>query len=308
MNSAILETPGPHVEVPSRLRDFIQLTRPRIGAMSLVTVAVGYLLGAGNGFHWHDLFHVLLGTGLVASGASAVNQWMERSSDARMKRTARRPLPAARLRPGTVLLFGLALAGAGLGYLYGMLPQGAACLVAAITFTSYILLYTPLKRVTILNTVVGAVPGALPPVIGWAAARGSVDWKVLSLFTIIFIWQLPHFFAIAWLYREDYAAGGLRMLPAIDPDGTLTAQVMVGFCVLLIPVSMGPALLGMTGDIFLTGSVLLSIYFLVCAMDFRRMRSRDNARFVLKASLYYLLGLMVLLVLDGIFPIYFLGR
>ncbi len=287
---------------PPRIADYVQLTRPRIGAMALFTVAVGYFIGAGSDARAITLLHTLLGTALVAMGASALNQWMERKTDARMKRTANRPLPAGRLHPAEAFAFGALLGVGGTAYLALTIPHPSVAIIAAATLLSYVFVYTPLKRVTVWNTVVGAVPGALPPLIGWCAARGEITLEGLSLFAILFVWQLPHFFAIAWLYRDDYAVGGMRMLPAVDPDGRLTAQAMVGLCILLIPVSMGPALLQMTGQLFLVSSVFLSVYFLVCAMDFRRKPTRENARFVLKASLYYLAGLMLLLLIDGVLP------
>lgn len=291
------------VAVPRpRLADYFELSKPKIGAMALVTVAVGYLLGAAPGFRADHLLHTLLGAGMVAAGGSALNCWLERRADARMRRTADRALPAGRVSPAEVFAFGLVLAIGGVAYLAYVLPTPAAAIVAALTFALYVGVYTPLKRVTTWNTVVGAVPGALPPVIGWCAANGTVVAEGWVLFAILFVWQLPHFFAIAWLYRDDYAAGGMRMLPIVDPDGRHTAQAMIGLCILLIPVSMGPALLQMTGQLFLISSVFLSVYFLVCAMDFRRHRTRENARYVLKASLYYLGGLMLLLLIDGVLP------
>lgn len=302
MKSATLETvPMESAERP-RIADYVQLTRPRLGAMVLFTVAVGYLIGAGPHARVLVLLHTLLGTALTAFGASALNQWMERKTDGFMKRTANRPLPAGRLHAAEAFAFGWLLGIGGTLWLLLALPTPHSAIIAATTLLSYVLIYTPLKRVTVWNTLIGAVPGALPPLIGWCAARGQIDFEGASLFAILFVWQLPHFFAIAWLYRDDYAAGGMRMLPAIDPEGRLTAQVMVGMCVLLIPVSMGPALMQITGQLFLVGSVLLSIYFLVSAMDFRRNRSRENAKFVLKASLYYLGGLMLLLLIDGVLP------
>lgn len=301
MKSATLET-VPMDSARPRIADYVQLTRPRLGAMVLFTVAVGYFIGAGKDARLIVLLNTLFGTALVAAGASALNQWMERKTDARMKRTANRPLPAGRLHPAEAFGFGALLGIGGTAYLALTLPHSNSAIIAAATLLSYVLIYTPLKRITVWNTVVGAVPGALPPLIGWCAARGEINLEGASLFAILFVWQLPHFFAIAWLYRDDYAAGGMRMLPIVDPDGRHTAQAMIGLCILLIPVSMGPALLQMTGQLFLISSVFLSVYFLVCAMDFRRHRTRENARYVLKASLYYLGGLMLLLLIDGVLP------
>jgi len=182
------------------------------------------------------------------------------------------------------------------------LPTPAAAIVAAITLLTYVLVYTPLKPVTAWNTVIGAFPGALPPVIGWVAARGDLSWGALSLFAILFVWQLPHFFAIAWLYREDYAAGGMRMIPAGDPHGAFTGRAMIGTCILLLPITMLPALIGQAGPLFLTGAIFLSVLFLNCAIEFRKRPTRMNAKYVLRSSLLYLAGLMLLLVVDGVVP------
>jgi protoheme IX farnesyltransferase len=283
-----------------RLADYVQLTRPRIGLMALFTVAVGYFLAAGPGGSALVLLHTLLGTGIVASGASALNQWLERKSDAKMRRTANRPLPAGRLHPREALAFGLVLGVAGVAYLALALPSPAAAVVAAITLVTYVGVYTPLKPVTAWNTVVGAFPGALPPVIGWCAAAGGLTPGAVALFAILFVWQLPHFYAIAWLYRDDYAAGGLRMLPAVDPDGSLTSRAMIGTCLLLMLATALPALLGLCGALYLAGALLLGVLFLNCALQFRRDPSRANAKYVLRASLLYLTGIMLLVLYDGV--------
>ena len=291
-----------------RIADYVQLTRPRIGMMALFTVAVGFMLGSTGEVRAVLLFHTLLGTGLVASGASAINQWIERKTDARMKRTANRPLPSGRLRPIEALVFGLVLGVGGTCYLAMFLPSPVAAIVAAVTFITYVALYTPLKPLSVWNTVVGAFPGALPPVIGWCAARGTIDIEAVALFLILFVWQLPHFFAIAWLYRDDYAAGGLRMLPAVDPHGRLTTRAMIGTCLLLLPVTMIPSLVGMTGPFYLAGAIFLSVCFLNCAIQFRKSLTRTNARHVLRSSLFYLTGIMLLLIYDGFLLPRYVGR
>ncbi len=240
MKTAVLEQMQPVEMTRPRIAEYVQLTRPRIGAMALFTVAVGYLVAAGHDVRRAIFFQTLFGPGLVAAGASALNQWLERKSDARMRRTANRPLPAGRLLPAEALGLGVALGVFGTTYLAYTLPSPAAALVAAITLLTYVFVYTPLKPVTAWNTVVGAFPGALPPVIGWCAARGTLSVEAAPLFLILFVWQLPHFFAIAWLYRDDYAAGGLRMIPIGDPDGKFTARAMIGTAALLLPVTMLP--------------------------------------------------------------------
>jgi len=290
----------------TRAADYLELTKPRIAVAVLFTVAVGYLSAAGGSPDLAALLHTLCGTALVAGGASALNQLLERHSDALMRRTENRPLPAGRLHPFEVLVFGMILGAAGLLYLAVSLHHPWAALVAGITFVSYVFLYTPLKRLTPLNTLVGAVPGALPPVIGWAAARGSAPveatslYEVLTLFLIVFLWQVPHFLVIAWIYRDDYARAGLCMLPVNDPDGALTGRYMITYCLALIPVSLVPALLGVTGLVYLVGALALGLGFLACAVHFTRTHSTKNARRVLRASLIYLPALLTLLLLNGI--------
>lgn len=301
MKTAVLEQ-SDAVLIRPRFADYVELTRPKIGAMALFTVAVGYALAAGRDFRMLTLLHTMLGTALVAAGASALNQWLERKSDARMRRTANRPLPSGRLHAVEALAAGALLGVVGVAYLAYTLPDPAAAFVAALTLLTYVFVYTPLKPVTTWNTVVGAFPGALPPVIGWCAARGALSWEAAPLFLILFVWQLPHFFAIAWLYRDDYAAGGLRMIPIDDPDGKFTGRAMIGTCLLLLPVTMVPALVGQAGPRFLTGAIFLSVLFLNCAIEFRKAPTRMNAKYVLRSSLVYLGGLMLLLIYDGVAP------
>src|SRR5439155_17386895 len=201
MKAATTACPAAPSLVRSRLADYLMLTKPRVAILVLFTVACGSLLAAGGSPDWLLLCHTILGTALVAGGASALNQLLERDSDGLMWRTENRPLPAGRLLPMEVLLFGAALGGAGVAYLALVVRQPLAAVVATITFLSYVFVYTPLKRRTTLNTLIGAVPGALPPVIGWVAVRGSFDPEIVSLFVVLFLWQVPHFLAIAWIYR-----------------------------------------------------------------------------------------------------------
>jgi protoheme IX farnesyltransferase len=245
------------------------------------------------------LLHTVLGTALVAGAASALNQLIERRRDAHMRRTENRPLPAGRLGPLEVLLFGLVLAAAGLTYLALAVPRPWAAVVAAVTLVWYVAVYTPLKPRTTLNTLVGAVPGALPPVIGYVAARGEITAEAWVLFLIVFLWQVPHFLAIAWIYRDDYARAGLRMLPVIDRDGRRTGGRMIAYCVALLAASMLPLWLGPARWLYLAGAALLGLAFLAGAVRFRVRRSADRARGVLRLSLLYLPGLLALLLLDG---------
>lgn len=297
VTTAIPET-APAVQV--RVADYLELIKPRISMMVLLTVAAGALLASKGLPDWALLCHTLVGTALVAAGASALNQLLERDSDALMRRTENRPLPARRLQPLEVLIFGMGLGLGGVAYLLLALSHWMAALVAACTFLSYVFVYTPLKRKTTMNTLVGAVPGALPPVIGWAAVRGSVDSEIMILFAILFLWQVPHFLAIAWIYREDYRRAGLCMLPVLDPEGNMSARQMMAYCLALIPVSLAPLLVGAAGWYYLTGALVLGIGFLASAVAFARQHSLFRARSVLRASLVYLPALLVLLLLDGV--------
>ena len=279
--------------------DYVELTKPRIAVLVLFTVAAGALLAGPGVADWAVLLHVVCGTALVAAGASALNQLLERHSDALMRRTENRPLPAGRLQPVQVLAFGVALGILGLVYLAAAVRQPLTVAVALVTFLSYVFVYTPLKRHTWLNTLVGAVPGALPPVIGWTAVRGTLDLEAGLLFLILFLWQLPHFYAIAWIYREEYGRAGLQMLPVADPAGDRTARQMAGFCLALVAASVLPVAAGHLGLPYLAGALALGAYFFGATLGFARARSAAQARRVLRASLVYLPVLLALLLLDG---------
>jgi protoheme IX farnesyltransferase len=282
----------------SRFVGYAELTKPRIALMVMFTVVIGAVLAAGGRVDPLLLLHTVLGTALVAAGASALNMYLERRADARMRRTENRPLPAGRLRPQEALLFGTALGLVGTAYLALMLPHIGAALVAAVTFVTYVFVYTPLKRVTPLNTLVGAVPGALPPLIGWTAVRGSLDVEAAGLFLIVFFWQVPHFLAIAWIYRDDYARGGFRMLPIGDRDGSLTGRNMVLYCLALIPASLLPPLGGHVGLVYVAGALLFGLGFFACTLGFLRAPSAASARRVLRGSLLYLPAVLALLLID----------
>ena len=281
----------------STASDYLELTKPRITLMVVLTALVGYVMASPGGVGLARLLATLVGTGLVAAGASALNMLLERDVDARMERTKRRPLPSGRLRPTEALLFGLGITVAGLLEL-AWLTSLAAAAVAAVTWASYLFLYTPLKPVTSLSTVVGAFPGALPPVIGWAAARGSLEAGSFVLFAILFLWQIPHFLAIAWIYREDYARGGLQMLPVLDPGGLVTGRQAVANSVALLLVSLTPVLARMAGGLYLTGAVLLGVAFIGDAAVAAVRRTVPAARWLFLASVLYLPALCGLLLLD----------
>lgn len=295
--------------VRPRAADFVELTKPKIAVMALVTVAVGYFLGADPANVRPDLLlHTLVGAGVVAAGGSALNHWLERRADAKMWRTANRPLPAGRVTPEEALGFGWTLGVGGVVYLLAALPTPGAAIAAGLTFALYVGVYTPLKRLTSWNTVVGAVPGALPPVIGWVAARGTLDAGGLALFAILFVWQLPHFYSIAWMHRADYARGGMVMLPILDgPDGRLTGRATVATGVLLVVATAVPFWVGAAGWAYLIGALPLAVWFLARGVRFAKSPTNTTARTVLRGSLVYLCGVMALLVLDGIAPRYFGG-
>jgi len=279
------------------MRDFLELTKPRITVLILICTAVGYVFGARNSFHLSLFLHVLLGTALMASGTAALNQWYEADSDARMRRTSKRPIAAGRIKRIHGFAFAVALAVAGFADLW----FGANALAAALglfTLATYIFLYTPLKQRSAVCTTVGALPGAMPPLIGYAAASGSLDAAALALFLIMFVWQFPHFYAIAWMYREDYARGGIRMLPVIEPDGESTARRIVACSLLLIPISLVPRLLGMTGSIYVAAAIAAGLVLLYFGVRLGRERSLVGARQVLLASVLYLPALLTVMLLD----------
>jgi len=280
----------------SAVSDYLDLTKPRITLMVLVTTALGFLTAGGEA-GLTTLAFVLGGVGFLSSGASALNHVWERETDALMKRTADRPLPAGRLESMNALVFGVALSLAGLG----LLVVGAnllTTLLGALALATYVFVYTPLKKITSLATLVGAIPGALPPVMGWTAAEGSLGMGAWVLFGILFLWQLPHTLAIAWLYREDYARAGFPMLPVIDPDGRSTARQAVLYGTALVPVSLLPTLAGLSGAPYLVGALALSMAFLGSCISFSMSASNRTARRLLVVSLLYLPAILATMVLD----------
>jgi protoheme IX farnesyltransferase len=282
-----------------RWLDFVELTKPRIALLVLFTVAIGAMLASPAVPDLVLLLNTLGGTALIAAGASALNQLLERHTDALMRRTENRPLPAGRLQPAEVLAFGLTLSCLGLVWLALSCRHPLAVAVAALTHLSYVLVYTPLKSRTTLNTLIGAVPGALPPVIGWTAVTGSLDLSALLIFLIVFLWQVPHFLAIAWMYREDYARAGLQMLPTVDVDGSMTARQMLLYAAMLVPVSLLPLLYHRAGWVYGAGALALGLLFLLIAAGFACEHSHARARRVLRASLMYLPALLGLMLLEA---------
>jgi protoheme IX farnesyltransferase len=260
-----------------------------------MTTLVGFLLGWRGPFNWVLLTATLLGTALCAGGASALNQWWERDVDSRMKRTRDRPLPASRMLPQDALLFGLFFSLSGIAILALFANQRSAFL-AFITIAIYVLVYTPMKRISSLNTLVGAIPGALPPLIGWVAARGNYNIEGCLLFATLWFWQMPHFLAIAWMYKDDYADGGFVMLTANDPEGRLTSCQALLYTLFLVPVTLLPSMLGFNSFVYFIGALALGLAFTAFALRFISQRNRNAARNLFFASIIYLPLLLGLLV------------
>jgi protoheme IX farnesyltransferase len=291
--------PAERLAVSARLADYMELVKPRIAAMVLLTVTVGFTLGSVGAWHMSELASALVGVALVAAAGGAFNQLIERRTDALMARTANRPLPAGRLTPWEVAGFGAVCAAAGLCVLF-VEVNATTALLSLVTLALYVLAYTPLKRHSALSTAVGAIPGALPPVLGWTAAGGALGWEAFSLFAILFLWQFPHFLAIAWLYRQDYAAAGLRMLPGTLPRKGLTGLAACVYAAVLIPVSVMPGQVALAGGSYRVAAVLLGLGYLAAALRFFVSESRETARGLLYVSLVYLPVLLSVLTWDHI--------
>lgn len=270
------------------MKDFIALTKPGLVLMLVLTTCVGFYLGSDGPVDWLRLLHTLAGTALAAGGTLALNQFMERDRDAMMRRTRKRPLPAGKLRPAQALGFGAAITVAGLVYL-ALVVNVLSCVVTALITTTYLFLYTPLKHRTTLSTVFGAVPGALPPVTGWAAARNELGLEAGVLFAILFLWQMPHALALAWLFREDYARAGFQLLPAVDPDGRFTSVQILINCLALTAFSLVPTILGISGVVYFFAAFAAGLGLLAFAIHLTVTRTQASARNLFVASLVFLL-------------------
>ncbi|MGD9762592.1 MAG: heme o synthase [Candidatus Binatia bacterium] len=282
------------------LADYLALTKPRLAVMVMITAAVGYYLGSTGAFQAGRFLHAMIGTGLAAAGALALNQYLERDLDARMERTRGRPLAAGRLQPLPALVFGVALTVIGLlELLLAVNPLASA--VTAVTSAIYLFLYTPLKRMTPLCTIVGAIPGALPPVTGWVAAAGSVGDGALALFAIVFLWQIPHSLAIARMYADDYADAGFQLLPVVEPNSRRTERAVLSYTLALVAVGLMPTLLGLAGALYLAAALILGVALFVTAVAFA-FRRPGSARRLLFASLIYLPTLLAIMALDRVGP------
>ena len=279
------------------IQGYVDLTKPSILVMVLITTLLGYYLGNDGISSWLNLFWTLLGTGLSAGGAGALNQYLEREQDKRMERTRTRPLPTGLIQPLDALLFGLILVLIGSILLVWKVNLLTGFLSLMTAFL-YVLIYTPMKKLTWLNTSLGSIPGALPPMGGWTAATGSIDSGAWILFAILYLWQHPHFFAIAWMCKNDYKKAGFKMLPVVEPNGSRTIRQIFWHLSLMIPVSLLPFISGMMGTVYLAGASLLTLGYFCSAIPMLRLKSKENASKILKASVFYLPLLFVIIIID----------
>lgn len=285
------------VSVYQRVMDYLALTKPRMVVMVLAVTVAGFYLGTTGTPDWVGLLNLLVGVSLASGGTLALNQYFERHEDALMQRTQFRPLPDGRIQPLPALCFGVVVTIAGLLYLTFM-AHALAGLVTAVTTFTYLFWYTPLKLKSSLCSVVGAIPGALPPVTGWVAARGSFDTELWVLFAILFLWQIPHALAIAWLYRDDFARAGFRLLPVLHPDGGSTGRQIIIYSLALLGAGLLPTLIGMTGTIYFIAALILGLVFLGFAVDMALSRTTEAARRLMFASLVYLPLVYLLMAID----------
>jgi heme o synthase len=280
---------------PTKLGAYIALTKPDVSFLVLMTTGAGFYMGARGPMPWLHMTHVVFATMLIAAGTAALNHYIERESDRHMRRTATRPLPTGLLTPAEALWFGLVLALAGAIDLY-FVAGYVACLLGVFTSVSYLLAYTPLKKRTIWATFIGAIPGAIPPMIGWTAATGTLDAGAWLLFAILFFWQFPHFYAISWMYREDYARAGILMLPVVDKDGTRTFRQIILYACGLVAVSLLPSILGFTGILYFFGALVTSTASLQVCLWTASAKTNTRAKWLMHATVLHipiLLGLMM---------------
>ena len=281
----------------SLLASYIELTKPSILLLVLITTMLGYYLGSEGMLHWNTIIWLLLGVACVCAGSAALNHYLEREFDSKMLRTKNRPIPNGTITPYQALSFGITLTLLGIFILYVKINILTSFL-SLLTAFLYIMVYTPMKRTSWLNTTVGAIPGAIPPLGGWAAATGTLNFDAGMLFLILFIWQHPHFYAIAWMYKEDYARGGFKMLPVVEPDGKRMFKHILWYSLLLIPISLTPVLTGLLGPIYCIGALIAGLLMLRVSYTFCQSTSILDARQLLKATVYYLPFLLILILID----------
>ncbi len=287
----------PSLSAFGKLSAYAELTKPRITSLVVLTAAAGFCMGSAAGIDYLRLLNMSIGIALLSSGIATLNQYLERDLDRLMRRTEARPLPSGKLLPGEAALFGIALSSLATAYL-AILISPLSALLGVATLASYLFVYTPLKTKTTLSTVLGAFPGAMPPFIGWVAGRGHVTVEAWILFAILFLWQFPHFLAIAWMYRDDYARAGIKMLPVVEPDGRVTGQQIISYTLLLVPVSLLPVVTGLAGAVYLVGAAVLGLGFLFFSARAALVRTTWQARQLLLASVLYLPALFALMVLN----------
>ncbi len=296
LHSTATTGPVARLSARSRVAAYVELTKPRITSLIVLTSAAGFCLGSPGPLNYVLLLHAMIGIALLSSGIGTLNQFIERDLDRLMRRTAERPLPSKRLLPAEALWFGVLLTAGGEVYLTAFVNTLSAVLGLTV-IAGYLFLYTPLKTRTSLSTAIGAFPGAMPPFIGWVAARGQVDVGAWVLFAILFLWQFPHFLAIAWMYREDYGRAGILMLPVVEPDGRVTGQQIIAYTLMLLPISLLPTVIGISGRIYFVAALVLGLLFLLSAVRAALSKSNQHARQLLLASVLYLpllFGVMVL--------------
>src|SRR2546421_409895 len=297
LQSVVAVDPRPRLRVRAKAAAYLELTKPRITSLIMLTAAAGFGLGSQGATNYLLLMHAMIGIGLLASGLGTLNEFMERDLDRLMRRTADRPLPTHRLQPYEALWFGLTLTIGAELYL-AVFTNSLTSMLGLMVVGGYLFAYTPLKTRSTFSTFVGAFPGAMPPVLGWTAARGQLDVTALVLFAILFLWQFPHFLAIAWMYREDYGRAGICMLPVVEPDGRVTGQQIIAYSIMLLPVSLLPTVLGISGKIYLVAALVLGLLFLASGIRAALSKSNQHARQLLMASVFYLPLLFGVMVLD----------
>lgn len=285
------------INLREKLAAYVELTKPRIAFLLVLTAAAGFYLGADRGFNLPLFVNAMIGISLLAFGVATLNQFIERHTDKLMTRTAVRPLPTGKLTAAEALVFGVSLTVVAEIYL-AFLVNGLTAILGLVVIVGYVFLYTPLKTRTSASTAIGALPGALPPLMGYTAAANEITLGAWVLFAILFLWQFPHFLAIAWMYREQYAKAGILMLPVVEPEGKITARQIVIFTVLLLPVSLAPFFLGVAGWIYLIGAVLAGIWFLNASIQAARAKTNEKAKKLLLVSVLYLPIIFALMVLD----------
>jgi heme o synthase len=295
LHPAMLE--AERLTLRERLAAYAELTKPRITFLIVLTAAAGFCLASRGGVNYFTLVSSMIGIALLSSGIATLNQYMERDLDGLMRRTAERPLPSGKLMPWEALLFGTTLTVCAEAYLAAFVNPLTA-LLGLTVIAGYLFGYTPLKTRSTLSTFVGAFPGAMPPMIGWTAARGDLSLESWVLFAILFLWQFPHFLAIAWMYREDYSRAGILMLPVVEPNGRITGQQIIVYTLMLLPVSLLPTVLGLSGKLYLFGAIILGLLFLFSSVRAAFSKSRQQARQLLLASVIYLPLLFILMVFD----------